>query len=164
MKGTKINKKRPGLAQKKKNIYPFRWYLIRVKQNGFNLSKQKCLSLAKMKLACTNLKLSLGRMSMARLGVGRMIWWRPSLTTLSLSVVELLVDGGDILFTTTHLLSRIILGDVWPPSRILSMISAFNTSSIVCKITNNTFCHTYLLTYDNKTLRLTEIVFQKIAN
>ena len=37
MKGTKINKKRPGLAQKQKNIYPFRWYLICVKQNGFNL-------------------------------------------------------------------------------------------------------------------------------
>ena len=73
----------------------------------------------------TNLKLSVGEMSIARRGVGRMIWCRPSTPTptptLSLSIDVELVDDGDVLLRTTHFESRISFGEEWPPSRILSM-------------------------------------------
>ena len=77
----------------------------------------------KMSCTWTNLKLSVGEMSMARRGVGRMIWCRPSTPTptLSLSIVVELVDDGDVLLRTTHFESRISFGEEWPPSRILSM-------------------------------------------
>ena len=76
-----------------------------------------------MSCTWTNLKLSVGEMSMARRGVGRMIWCRPSTPTptLSLSIVVELVDDGDVLLRTTHFESRISFGEEWPPSRILSM-------------------------------------------